>query len=103
MEKGIEPINNAAEEEEEVQITAMVLLIVISLKWRDNSCQQYFHTVAWFTLCFHEVTMGPRADFHSFKRARARGGGGISSGVQSAPPSELWQGLDVRVKDFHTK
>lgn len=72
LEEGIEPINNAAEEEEEVQITEMVLLIVISLKWRDNSCQQYFHTVAWFTLCFHEVTMGPRADFHSFKR----GGGG---------------------------
>jgi hypothetical protein len=27
----------------------------------------------------------------------------ILGGVQTAPLSELWQGLGVRVKDFHTK
>jgi hypothetical protein len=29
--------------------------------------------------------------------------GTIYSGVQAAPLSELWQGLGIRVKDFHTK
>jgi hypothetical protein len=36
--------------------------------------------------------------FHFQRRGRK-----ISSGVQSAPLSELRQGLGVRVKDFHTK
>jgi hypothetical protein len=40
----------------------------------------------------------PRADF-LFKRR----GGKVSGGVQAAPLSELWQGLGVRVKYFHTK
>jgi hypothetical protein len=37
-----------------------------------------------------------RADFHFFKRR----GGKISSGVQATPLSELWKGLDIRVKDL---
>jgi hypothetical protein len=40
-----------------------------------------------------------RADFHLFKRRGRK----ISGGVQTAPLSELWQGLDVWVKAFHTK
>jgi hypothetical protein len=40
-----------------------------------------------------------RADFHFCKKRVGK----ISSGLQAAPLSELWQGLGVRVKDYHTK
>ena len=40
-----------------------------------------------------------RVGFRFFNRR----GGKISSGVQAAPLSKLWQGLGIGVKDFHTK
>jgi hypothetical protein len=56
-------------------------------------------TKCMFLSSHHFLAAGSRADFHFFKRRCGK----ISSGVQAAPLIELWQGLGVRVKDFHTK
>ena len=67
--------------------------------WREHELYDLLTILQEITLQHYIDGTQARADFHLFKRRDRK----ISSGVQTAPLSELRQGLGVWVKDFHTK